>query len=191
MTYQKRSTVEDAGTMGMYLLVAALGMLFAASIVGYLFIRAAHQPWPPPGFPVLPHTLWLSTLCILLCSAAIQAALGSARRETQPAMKRELVLTFLLGVAFLVMQSLAWWQIVRQIQTPSENIGPYLKLFYVLTGLHAVHVLGGLGTLAVVIRHAFAGRYTAADHRGIHYAAIYWHFLDVVWCVLFVVVYCL
>ena len=87
MTDDNRSPLQDAGTMGMYLLVAALGMLFAASVVGYLVIRSAHQPWPPPGFPVLPQSLWLSTLCILLCSVTIRRALGLsavAKRGQEP-----------------------------------------------------------------------------------------------------------
>ena len=189
MNDQTSSPLEDAGTLGMYLLVAALAMLFAASVVGYLVIRAAHQPWPPPGFPVLPRTLWLSTLSILLASATIQRALRAVRRGDYSAMQRDLAATLVLGVAFLGLQTFAWWQVVQQVSQPSENAGPYLKLFYVLTGLHAAHVLGGLATLAVVLRRALAGRYTASYYPGVRYSAIYWHFLDAVWCVLFVVVY--
>jgi cytochrome c oxidase subunit III len=183
------SAIEDAGMMGMYLLIAALGMLFAASVVGYFVIRSQHQPWPPPGFPVLPRTLWLSTLLIVLASVAIQRALSAAHRGQQGPMRSDLVLSLLLGIAFLASQSTAWWQIMSQVTQPSENAGPYLKLFYVLTGLHAAHVLVGLATLAVVTARAFSGRYTADRHSGIRYSAVYWHFLDAVWCVLFVVVY--
>jgi heme/copper-type cytochrome/quinol oxidase subunit 3 len=187
----RATSLEDAGMMGMYLLLAALAMLFAASLVGYWTIRSQHQPWPPPGFPVLPRTLWLSTLLIVSASVAIQRALSAARRGQQGAMRRDLVISFLLGTAFLASQTTAWWQVVAQITQASENAGPYLKLFYVLTGLHAAHVLVGLATLAVVIARAFGGRYTSDRHAGIRYSAVYWHFLDAVWCVLFVVVYLL
>ncbi len=185
----RATPLEDAGMMGMYLLLAALAMLFAASVVGYWTIRSQHQPWPPPGFPVLPRTLWLSTLLIVSASVAIGRALSAARRGQQGAMRRDLVISFLLGTAFLASQTTAWWQVVAQITQASENTGPYLKLFYVLTGLHAAHVLVGLVTLAVVIARAFGGRYTSDRHSGIRYSAVYWHFLDAVWCVLFVVVY--
>ena len=120
--------------MGMYLLVAALGMLFAASVVGYLVIRSAHQPWPPPGFPVLPRSLWLSTLCILLCSVTIQRACGpsaAAKKGSGPFAGTArgccaqigpvpffaLAITLALGVAFLGLQTFAWWQVVRQISS--------------------------------------------------------------------------
>jgi cytochrome c oxidase subunit III len=182
---------ENMGAMGMHMLIIALGMLFAASIVGYLVIRSLHQPWPPPGFPALPRSLWISTLVILLASVTIQKALSAVRRGKLGASSRNLVGTLLLGIAFLALQAWAWYQIVQQIQIPAEQSGPYLKLFYVLTGLHAVHVLGGLATLAVVAGRSLAGRYSAVYHPGVRYSAIYWHFLDAVWCVLFIVVYLL
>jgi heme/copper-type cytochrome/quinol oxidase subunit 3 len=174
--------------MGMYALVVALGMLFAASVVGYLAIRSMHQPWPPPGFPVLPRTLWLSTLAIVAASVAIQRAVAAAGRADGSAARRNLLFTLALGLVFLALQSAAWMQVVRQIEV-SGATGPYVKLFYVLTGLHAVHVLGGLGPLALVVRRAMAGPCDARCSAGIRYSAIYWHFLDAVWCVLFAVIY--
>jgi heme/copper-type cytochrome/quinol oxidase subunit 3 len=185
------SALGDAGLLGMYLLLVALGMLFAASLVGYWTIRSHHQPWPPPGFPVLPRTLWLSTLLIVLSSVAIQGALRAVRRGQAAALRRRLVLALALGVGFLASQTTVWLQIVGQITAASENAGPYLKLFYVLTGLHAAHVLVGLATLALVTTRAFRGRYTSSQHSGVRYSAVYWHFLDAVWCVLFVAVYLL
>ena len=68
-------------------------------------------------------------------------------------------------------------------------IGAFLKLFYVLTGLHAAQVLGGLGPLAVVCRRPLAGSYRPGYHPGVRYCALYGHFLGAVWCVLFVAVY--
>jgi cytochrome c oxidase subunit III len=152
-------------------------------------IRVNHPPWPPPGFPVLPHSLWLSTLVIIASSFTAQWALRDARADALAGMRRWLTMTFMLGLAFLALQAWAWWQIVAQVQSPSQNAGPYLKLFYVLTGLHAAHVIGGLIPLGAVTRRAFAGRYSATYHPGVQYCAIYWHFLDAVWCAMFVVVY--
>ena len=183
--------VPGAGLFGTYLLVVSLAMLFAASMVGYLVIRGTHLPWPPPGFPVLPRSLWLSTLVIVLSSVAIQRALGAVRQGNHAGVTRWLASTFVLGLLFLGLQTAAWWQIVAQIASPSQNAGPYLKLFYVLTGLHAAHVVGGLIPLGIVTRRAAAGRYGPNDHSGVRCSAVYWHFLDAVWCALFVVVYLL
>lgn len=185
------SAQQDVAAMGMYLLVLALSMFFAAGMVGYLVIRGTHQPWPPPGLPALPRSLWLSTLVIVLASAAIQRALAALRLGEVRAATQKLMATLALGVTFLALQTWAWLQIFEQMDLPAESWGPYLKLFYVLTGLHAAHVLGGLGTLVMVTRRAMAGRYSAHYCSGVRLAAIYWHFLDAVWCALFTVVYLL
>ncbi len=186
---QQPFEAPGAGTMGMYMLVLSLGVLFAAGMVAYLSIRSGHGPWPPPGMPALPRSLWLSTLAILAVSVAIQRALGAARRGDQPALKRDLALTLALGLAFLTLQSYAWVRVFDQISQSPAGMGQYLKLFYVLTGLHALHVLGGLAPLAAVTGRALAGRYGPQRHAGVRYQAIYWHFLDAVWCVMFAIIY--
>ena len=178
----------DAGTLGLCLFLASLGMLFAASLVGYVVIRSRHPPWPPPGFPALPGSLWLSTLVILSAEVTIQRAWSAAQRGADAVLRRHLFLTLGLGLAFLGLQAWAWWQIWGQV-TAAQPAGPYVKLFYMLTGLHAAHVLGGVGPLAVVLRRALAGVYGPGYHPGVRYCALYWHFLGAVWCVLFVAVY--
>jgi cytochrome c oxidase subunit 3 len=69
--------------------------------------------------------------------------------------------------------------------TPSANL--YGFTFYMLTGLHAAHVIGGLALLAIVTVRAFCGRYSANAHAGVLYSTMYWHFLDGVWLVMFAV----
>ena len=155
----------------------------------------------------MPRSLWLSTLAIVLCSVTVQRAVRAVRCGDLAALRRNLALTLALGVAFLALQTFAWYQVVRQIHEPAKNLGPYLKLFYVLTGLHAAHVLAGLLLLAVVTRRAWGGEKGDRSNlperpegcfaqigpdpffAGVRYSAIYWHFLDAVWCVLFAVVY--
>jgi heme/copper-type cytochrome/quinol oxidase subunit 3 len=177
------------GLMGMYLFVLSLGMLFGASVVAYLVLRSENQPWPPPGFPTLPRSLWLSTAIILLCSIAIHGAMAAVRRDDQPALRRGLLYTLLLGLVFLGSQTYAWAQIVHQLNVANLLASQYVKLFYLLSGLHAVHVLGGLISLGIITRRARAGIYGPENHVGVSCSAIYWHFLDAVWCVLFVVLY--
>jgi cytochrome c oxidase subunit 3 len=187
--WQPPFEAPGVGTMGMYMLVLSLGVLFAAGMVAYLAIRSGHEPWPPPEMPALPRSLWLSTLAILAVSVAIQRALGAARRGDQPALKRNLALTLSLGLAFLALQAFAWLRVFDQIGQSPAGMGQFVKLFYVLTGLHALHVLGGLAPLAAVTGRALAGRYAPDRHAGVRYQAIYWHFLDAVWCLMFVVIY--
>lgn len=173
------------GLLGMKLLVLALSMLFAASIVGYLLIRFRAPVWPPPGMPTLPSTLWISTLIIAVSSLTMQSAVRAARTDRQGPLRTAMLLTTILGVAFLVSQTLNWFALVAANLTAKTNL--YGFTFYMLTGLHAAHVVGGVIPLAVVTARAWRGRYSAAFHPGVQYCAVYWHFLAAVWLVLFTV----
>jgi cytochrome c oxidase subunit III len=173
------------GRQGMKLLIAALSMLFGASTVGYLVIRAEAPRWPPPGVPKLPEGLWISTLLLLVSSATIAWAGAAIRRDNQRGLRVAMLVTTLLGLAFLASQTLNWFALVAESFTAHVNL--YGFLFYVLTGLHAAHVVGGLIPLSTVTARAWRGRYTSSRHAGIVYCSMYWHFLDIVWLVLFTV----
>jgi cytochrome c oxidase subunit 3 len=174
-----------AGMLGMVLFLVALSMIFAATIFGYFYIRSGTAAWPPPGSPPLPRGLWLSTLLILLVSVAIQWALRSVRRNRQRSVRAALTTTALLAAAFLVNQALNWKAVRAAVVPPDSPALRYTSTFYILTGTHALHVLGGLILLAVVTYKAFRGAYSSASHPGVRYSAMYWHFLDAVWLILF------
>jgi cytochrome c oxidase subunit III len=184
---EERST--SAGSLGMVVFIAALSMFFLAGIAIYLLMRRMHQPWPPAGFPALPASLWLSTLDIVFTSITIQGAAVAARRGDTAGLQRNLVATLVLGLGFLGLQSYAWHAIWRQVAAIAGLSSAYLKMFYMLTGLHAAHVLGGLVPLAIITAAAYRGRYNRRKNAAIRHTAVYWHFLDVAWCVIFVVVY--
>jgi cytochrome c oxidase subunit III len=173
------------GRLGMRLLLLTLGMLFAATLSGYLAIRGEAPTWPPPGVPALPATLWISTVIIVLSSVTAQWALRGIRAGRQAPLRNGLLLTLLLGVAFLVSQSVNWFSLVAVNFTAKTNL--YGFLFYLLTGLHAAHVIGGLAPLGLVTGRAWRGAYTSATRSGVEYTVTYWHFLDVVWVILFAV----
>jgi len=171
------------GRLGMKILVLALSMLFAASIMGYMVIRLRATVWPPPGVPRLPGTLWISTLIIAISSFTMKGVVRAARADRQRALRVGMLLTTLLGVAFLVSQTLNWFSLVAANLTARTNL--YGFTFYMLTGLHAAHVVGGVIPLGVVTVRAFRGRSSSVLRPGVEYCAIYWHFLAVVWVVLF------
>ena len=175
-----------AGKIGMVLFLMALGVLFSASMAGYLVVRTRAAAWPPPGSPRLPGGLWISTLILLLSSATIHLAGGFAREGKKGPLRNWLLVTAGLGTAFLVSQILNWSHLVNVQHLPARaNL--YAFTFYMLSGLHGAHVLGGLVPLGITAARAQQGRYTAADHAGVSYLSMYWHFLDVVWLVMFVV----
>jgi cytochrome c oxidase subunit 3 len=181
--------ISGAGTIGMAILLVSLTVLFAASTFAFVLIRSRATVWPPAGFPKIPSTLWLSTIVILASSVTIQMALNAIKRGNERALVRMLWATLALGILFLLLQTANWIEFYLRIPENTQLRGSYLGMFYVLTGLHAAHVIGGLIPLGIVVHLARRGRYSRNFHPGVRYSTAYWHFLDVVWVVLFCVLY--
>ena len=186
MTRDKQASVPGAGVLGMTLFLVSLSVLFAASIVGYLMVRVRAAQWVPPGTAPLPVGLWLSTLLLLLSSVTMHGAVLAIRGGKRETSTRLLGATMILGVAFLGSQIFNWWRMVA-VDAVLATKSLYAFTFYMLTGLHALHVIGGLIPLVRTTWRAHGGAYSWADFHGIRLMAMYWHFLDVVWVVLFVV----
>lgn len=188
----RRATRESpaptgAGALALTLFLMALAMFFAASVIGFLLIRARQPEWPPAGSPPLPGGLWLATLVLVAGSAAAQAALGAIRKGSQRGLRTGLVATLALTVLFLGVQAANWSALAREGLTPGRNLFGFA--FYMLTGMHAAHVVGGLVVLVLVAVKAFRGGYSAGYHPGVRSVTVYTHFLTVVWIVMFGVVF--
>ena len=169
----------------MRLFLASLGMLFGGSVVGYLVIRLRAPEWPPPGSTGLPGGLWISTLVLVLLSAALVLAERAARDDRTRDLTRLLWVTLLLAIAFLAAQVVNWMHMAADSVTPQQSLLAFG--FWVLTFLHAAHVLLGLIPLVFVALRAGGGRYTGADQEGVHLVAMYWHFLLATWIAIFAV----
>jgi cytochrome c oxidase subunit 3 len=167
----------------MVLLLASLAMGLGALLVFYFTMRSRAEVWPPPGSPPLPRGLWLSTALLLASSGTMHAAWRGIRRGQLGTLRGMMIATTVLAIAFLVNQVVNWGVAVAAHLPPGLNM--YAITFYLLTGLHGLHVLGGLVPLGLVTGRALARRYTAANCAGVGYCALYWHFVDGVWLVLF------
>ena len=176
------SKTSSHSRLGMWLFLASLGMLFAGSFVGYLVIRLRAPEWPPPGSPSLPSGLWLSTAVLVLLSVVLVLAQRAAREGRQEVLTRMLTASVVLAIAFLGSQVANWMRMAAADNLPQQSL--FTFGFFVLTFLHALHVLGGLVPLILVTLRARRGRYTGADNEGVHLVAMYWHFLALVWLAL-------
>jgi cytochrome c oxidase subunit 3 len=154
-------------------------MLFAGLSSAYIVLRGV------PGWQsiTVPSLAWVNTVVLLASSVAIEFARRGVQKDQQNVMKQWLWVTAILGCAFLVGQFFVWRQLVDAGVYLSTNL--HGGFFYVLTGAHGLHLMGGLFGLAFVVRAAFAQRLTAADHEPLKVWALYWHFMDVVWLYLF------
>jgi cytochrome c oxidase subunit 3 len=171
--------------MGMWLLLASLGMLFGASLVGFLILRSRADQWPPPGSPPLPGGLWISTALLVVLSAVLVLAERAARSGRLASLNRMLGTSVLLAMAFLAAQISNWMRMAAHSVLPGESL--FVWFFYLLTILHAAHVLFGLIPLLLVTVRARHGRYTAENRESIHLVGMYWHFLLVTWVAIMVV----
>lgn len=188
------------GNLGMWLFLAALTMLFGATIVGYTVIRMRAATWPPAGMPALPLSLIASTVLILASSWTAQGALMAARAQRHDVLMKGLLLTFGMGVLFFVSQTVSWIEMFPAIQriglrgpvVPGAPLADptarqFAFLFYTLTVLHALHVLGGLVAFALVRFGKLVYSQPVVTLGRVRHAVVYWHFLAAVWIVLYAV----
>lgn len=181
----------DAGRLGMRLFLVSLGILFASTILAFIVVRVQLQPVWPRDLPRLPRLLWLSTAILIVSSLTMQAARNASIHGDAPGLRSALGFTVLLALVFLALQAeawLTWLPPVSQRWEGSDSFRLALAGFYVLTGLHALHVVGGIIPMVVTARHASAAMYerdAAARRRAVHYVTMYWHFLDAVWIALY------
>lgn len=186
LSMDKQNPAPGAGPFGLAWFLASLGVLFAAGIVAYYAVRVPMGDAWDEGLPPLPVILWVSTAVLLVSSGTMHLALQGARRDQDAKLRWGLYLTDFLGVAFLVIQVVAWRMLYERAGAPAlETL--YGMTFYFLTALHAAHVIGGLVPLAITTYKARCGAYSSEDSTGVLMCAMYWHFLDVVWVILFAV----
>ena len=176
---QISKTSASIGTMGMWLLIAALTVLFGAIIVGYLVIRSRAPEWPPPGSPALPAGLWISTALLVLQSILLGLSERSIRNGRTDGGARMLGAALLVGIAFLGTQAANWMRMAADNVLPEQSL--LIWGFYVLSFLHAVHVLAGLVPMILITLRARRGRYAATDYEGVHLVGMYSHFLLATW----------
>jgi heme/copper-type cytochrome/quinol oxidase subunit 3 len=176
--------------LGMWLFIASDSLTFAALFVAYGVSRSASSDWPRPFEPwpsialAAAMTLCLAASALTMAAAVRRARAGDGRRSAVA-----LGATGALGLIFLILHGSEWWRLVAAGVTPSHNpwgAPLFGGTFYALTGLHMLHVLGGIVALAVVARRSQSGRARVA---GITAVGLYWQFVDVVWMLLFVLVY--
>ena len=185
-----QSSRIDRQTLGILLFIVSEIMLFGAFFASYFFLRVVSSagPWPPEGFE-LPVSVALTNTCILVSSSfTMHWALESVRKGNRRGLQLGLLSTFLLGATFLFIQINEYVHIGF-----SARDGAFGSIFYGLTGLHGAHVFVGLVLLAFANIRASKGHFgpAAKDHLGVEVPGIYWHFVDVMWIIVFTAVYIL
>ena len=183
-------TPESWGKLGMWIFLAADAMSFGALLAGYGALRYGDPSWPHPA-TVLGIQLTAFMTFLLICSSVTMVeALASIRHGNQAGLRKFLLLTILGGVCFLSLQAYEWNKLIfhEGQSIARDNFG---ATFFILTGFHGCHVFAGVVYLTCILVRALQGAYSAEHHNSVEIVALYWHFVDLIWILVFTFVYLL
>lgn len=174
--------------IGMWVALASILMMFTALSSAYIVRAASANDWQPL---TMPRILLLSTALILVSSGTLEVARRKWKDAVNNDHRRWLLVTFALGIGFLISQLFAWRELVGQGVYVASN--PHSSFFYLLTAAHGVHLLGGLAALAYFslrTRAPQADQLAVAKWQaGADAVTLYWHFMDFLWLYLFVLLF--
>ncbi len=182
--------------LGMLLFITSEVMFFGGLFAAYFSIRANAAQWPPinaeTGAPfqlqILPF-VGPATILLILSSFTCQYAVWGIRANDRTQFLRAMTVTVVLGIIFLIFQGIDYTLLGSEGLTLSS--GTYGTTYYTLTGFHGAHVFGGVIMLSVVLYRGMAGQFSGKHYDAVEAASLYWHFVDVVWILLFSLLYLL
>jgi heme/copper-type cytochrome/quinol oxidase subunit 3 len=197
--YSKKTLGFSPGKFGMWLFIAQDAMGFVGLISAYIVIRSAHPgaEWRPTvgdygfeggGLPELDKVLTgVNTFILIVSSFTMVLALDAAQRGAQARLKGFLLATIALGATFLGIQVYEYGHLMHMGM--HMYAGPYASTFFMCTAFHGAHVFGGVCYLTCIFIGALRGKYGATNYSPVELAGLFWHFVDLVWIILFTIIY--
>ena len=192
-SYESPLTPESWGKLGMWVFLVGDAMSFGTLLAGYGGIRYGSADWPKP-YNVL--GIWLTagmTLLLIVSSVWMVKGLAAIQRDDHAAFRKFIGLTILGGVVFLGCQAYEWNKLIfhEGLGFTSNPYGASLfgTTFFIITGFHGMHVTGGVIYLLCIWLRGMSGAYSANNYNPVEIAGLYWHFVDLVWIMVFTFVY--
>jgi cytochrome c oxidase subunit 3 len=182
--------------LGMLLFITSEVMFFGGLFAAYFSVRANAALWPPLNpethqpfaLAILPF-VGPATILLIASSFTCQYAVNAIRRDDRTIFLRAMAVTVALGIIFLFAQVIDYSLLGSEGLTLSS--GTYGTTYFTLTGFHGAHVFGGVIMLSVVLYRGMAGQFSSRHYDAVEAASLYWHFVDVVWILLFSLLYLL
>ncbi len=174
-----------AGKFGMWVFLISESMFFTGLIGSYIVLRLGSESWPRPGTILNTPLLGLNTLVLLSSSLTMALGLNAIQQGKQRQLKRYLLFTALLGSLFLVIKGCDYVHLWRHGFTLSSSL--FGSCYYLLTGFHGLHVLSGVILMLYLVAAASRGAFAASQHVRVESSGLYWHFIDMVWVILFAI----
>ena len=180
-------TPESWGKLGMWNFLAADAMSFGALLAAYGALRFGDPTWPDPG-DILGIPLTAAMTFLLICSSVTMVeSLAGIRQGNQAKCLRFLLLTILGGAMFLGLQAYEWTHLLQHGQSVArDNFG---ATFFILTGFHGMHVFSGVVYLGIIAIRASLGKYSSDNNNEVEIVGLYWHFVDLIWILVFTFIY--
>lgn len=173
--------------LGMWWFLASEVMMFGGLIGSYLLLRSANPIMLEQAALLNKVYATVNTLVLITSSATMALGVGSIARGDVKRLKLFLFLTILLGSTFLGIKGMEYHEKFHHHLYPSTNL--FLSFYFLLTGLHALHVVVGIVLLTGALFKAHWGRYSAVHHDAVENIGLYWHLVDIVWIFLFPLFY--
>jgi cytochrome c oxidase subunit 3 len=159
-------------------------MFFSGLFATYFTLRAQAAVWPPADVNLDTTTATLATLLLVLSSGTMQLGVRAVERDDRKRFLAWLAVTFGLGAIFIAAQGFDWSRLHFGVQSHA-----YGSTFYLMTGFHGLHVIGGLLAMLVVGGRASSSRFGAQEFPSVEMLSYYWHFVDVVWIGLYATIF--
>lgn len=177
---QQRNKVHPH-KLTLWIAIGSIIMMFAGLTSAYI-VKSGLSGWHEVKTPAV---FWISTVILIISSVTVQAAVRSFKQRSMTTYRTLLLSTFVLGIAFVILQWMGFnWLWERGVRFEgSSGAGQFL---YVIFGLHALHVLGGMVALLVLLIRQFVGYRKVYESTPIELMSTYWHFVDVLWIYLLV-----
>jgi cytochrome c oxidase subunit III len=177
----------DLRVWGLITFLLSESLMFGGFFAAYLLLRGAAEAWPPEGTEVELLLPAINTIILVSSSFVIHYGDTAIKKDDVKGMRKWYAITALMGAVFLAGQAYEYATLGYGLST---NI--FSNCFYLMTGFHGLHVFVGiLLILGVLWRSRRPGHYSSHKHTGIEMAEIYWHFVDIIWIVLFSLLYIL
>jgi len=182
--------------LGMWVFLLSEVMFFSSLIGAYIILRFANpEQWAEPNQVLAVPLTGFNTFMLICSSVTMVKAFAAIEHGDQAGLKKWLIATIILGAAFVGIQVYEYIHLAHEGFVPSAagyaaEGGPlYGSTFYTMTGFHGAHVTIGVLALIFTAVKAFRGQYSAEDYGGVEIMGLYWHFVDLVWIILFTIVY--
>lgn len=186
------------GMMGMFIFLASEVMFFGSLFAAYFYLHGSNAVWPPTGtFPVEPVPIpAVNTVVLFSSGATCHVAHIMIQQGRRRAFVYWMIVTIVLGFLFEAGQAIEFARaygasipILGAGQPLHFNTNVFASAFFTMTGFHGAHVMGGLLFLLLILWRTAKGHFDAQHHVGVYAGVIYWHFVDLVWAFLFLVLY--